>query len=123
MSATMVRDETALSTEPAFPCGSADVAVCCRGVTKEFGDGSTRIRALQEVDLHVPAGEMSLLIGPSGCGKTTLISIIAGLLEPTAGEVTLFGTPRTSLSDRELIEYRAAQERGEVEDLGHRQSC
>ena len=70
-----------------------DIAVHCRGVSKDFGDGETRIRVLNAIDLQVPAGEMSLLVGPSGCGKTTLISIIAGLLEPTDGDVTLFGTP------------------------------
>ena len=84
------------------------IAVHCDGVSKDFGDGDTRIRVLHDIDLEVPSGEMSLLVGPSGCGKTTLISIIAGLLEPTAGDVTLFGTPRSTLSERKLIEYRAA---------------
>jgi putative ABC transport system ATP-binding protein len=83
------------------------IAVRCRGVAKDFGDGGNRVRVLHEIDLDVPAGEMSLLVGPSGCGKTTLISIIAGLLDPTAGDVTLFGTPRSSLSPRQLIQYRA----------------
>lgn len=88
--------------------GAGPLAVSCRGVSKDFGDGDTRIRVLHEIDLDVPAGEMALLVGPSGCGKTTLISIIAGLLDPTAGEVSLYGTPRSSLSDRQLIAYRAA---------------
>jgi putative ABC transport system ATP-binding protein len=83
------------------------IAVHCQRVSKDFGDGDTRMRVLHEIDLDVPAGEMSLLVGPSGCGKTTLISIIAGLLEPTAGDVTLFGTPRSALSQRQLIAYRA----------------
>lgn len=83
------------------------LAVDCRQIVKEFGDGETRIRVLHDVDLEVRAGELSLLVGPSGCGKTTLISIIAGLLDPSEGEVTLFGTPRSKLSQRELIEYRA----------------
>lgn len=87
---------------------STGVAVRCDAVVKEFGEGETRLRVLHEVDLEVPTGELSLLVGPSGCGKTTLISIIAGLLEPTAGDVTLFGTPRSSLTNRQLIEYRAA---------------
>jgi len=86
---------------------STSVAVHCQKVVKDFGDGDTRVRVLHDVEVEVPAGEMSLLVGPSGCGKTTLISIIAGLLEPTAGDVTLFGTPRSSLSSRQLIAYRA----------------
>ena len=85
----------------------AGVAVHCRQICKDFGDGDTRVRVLHDVEVEVPAGEMSLLVGPSGCGKTTLISIIAGLLDPTAGDVTLFGTPRSSLSARQLIAYRA----------------
>jgi putative ABC transport system ATP-binding protein len=87
---------------------AAGIAVRCDRVVKEFGEGENRLRVLHEVDVDVPAGELSLLVGPSGCGKTTLISIIAGLLDPTAGDVTLFGTPRSSLSERELIAYRAA---------------
>ena len=57
-----------------------------RGVTKEFGSGGAVTQALRGVDLDVPYGELLMLIGPSGCGKTTLVSIVAGTLEPTAGE-------------------------------------
>ena len=46
---------------------------------------------LRGVDLEVFPGQMTLLVGESGCGKTTLISIIAGLLDPTAGEVAVLG--------------------------------
>jgi len=47
------------------------------------------------------------LVGPSGCGKTTLISIIAGLLDPTAGEVSLLGQNRRNLSGSRLVRFRA----------------
>jgi putative ABC transport system ATP-binding protein len=90
-----------------FASGVAGVAVHCQQICKDFGDGDTRVRVLHDVDLSVPAGEMSLLVGPSGCGKTTLISIIAGLLDPTAGDLSLFGTRRSALSARQLIAYRA----------------
>ena len=66
-------------------------AVVCRGVTKEFGDGDSKTLALRGVDMEVFAGQMTLLVDQSGCGKTTLISIIAGLLDPTAGELTVLG--------------------------------
>ena len=46
---------------------------------------------LRGVDLEVPFGEMSLLVGPSGCGKTTLLSVIAGLLNTTGGELEVLG--------------------------------
>ena len=82
--------------------------VRCRGVTKEFGQGETKVLALRGVDLELPCGEMSLLVGPSGCGKTTLISIIAGLLDPTAGDVEVLGVPMKHLSDREKVEFRGS---------------
>jgi putative ABC transport system ATP-binding protein len=85
---------------------ATDLAVECRGVTKDFGAGDTRVQALRGIDLDVPTGEITLLVGPSGCGKTTLISIICGLLRPTAGEVTLFGVPRAALSERRLVDFR-----------------
>src|SRR5262249_27205381 len=66
-------------------------AVSCLGVTKEFGERGTKTLALRGVDLQVDDGQLTLLVGPSGCGKTTLISIIAGLLNPTEGSVGLFG--------------------------------
>ena len=85
---------------------ATDLAVECRGITKDFGSGDTRVQALRGIDLEVPTGEITLLVGPSGCGKTTLISIICGLLRPTAGEVTLFGVPRSALSERKLVAFR-----------------
>jgi putative ABC transport system ATP-binding protein len=59
--------------------GSPGPAVACRGLTKDFGQGDTRVQALRGIDLDLPQGEMALLVGQSGCAKTTLNSIIAGL--------------------------------------------
>jgi len=81
-------------------------AVMCRGVTKEFGTGQTRTWALRGVDMEVQPGELTLLVGPSGCGKTTLISIIAGLLNPTAGQVTVLGEDLTRLRNGGLVRFR-----------------
>src|SRR6516162_8096026 len=72
-------------------------AVSCRNITKDFGTGEARVQALRGVTLEVRPGEVTLLVGPSGCGKTTLISIIAGILEPTGGTVSVLGTDLTSL--------------------------
>jgi len=82
-------------------------AVSCRGVTKEFGSNGTKTLALRGVDLDVSDGQLTLLVGPSGCGKTTLISIVAGLLNPTQGEIAVFGTNLSTLSGRELVRFRA----------------
>jgi putative ABC transport system ATP-binding protein len=83
-----------------------DRAVICQGVTKDFGEGESRVQALRGVNLEVHPGEMTLLVGPSGCGKTTLISIIAGLLDPTAGEVTVLGQSLRKLRGRQLVQFR-----------------
>lgn len=83
------------------------IAVECRKVGKEFGAGDTRVRALSDVDLTVHSGELTLLVGPSGCGKTTLISIIAGLLCPTTGDVDVFGAAQSKMSARRLVQFRA----------------
>jgi putative ABC transport system ATP-binding protein len=84
-----------------------DLAVLCRGVTKDFGQGESKVHALRGVDLEIPAGEMTLLVGESGCGKTTLISVVAGLLDPTAGEVEVLGTNLTRLPRGRLVQFRA----------------
>ncbi len=81
-------------------------AVRCVGVVRDFGDGESRLRVLHGIDVDVKLGEMTLLVGPSGCGKTTLISIICGLLDPTEGDIELFGTSRRLLSGRALVEFR-----------------
>ena len=81
-------------------------AVVCRGVTKEFGDGDSKVMALRGVDMDVSAGQMTLLVGPSGCGKTTLISIIAGLLDPTDGALSVLGQDLRKLKGRRLVDFR-----------------
>jgi putative ABC transport system ATP-binding protein len=81
-------------------------AIVLRGVTKEFGRGDTVTRALRGVDLTVPAGELLVLAGPSGCGKTTLVSIVAGTLQPTAGEVRVLGHDVGGMSNGRRIRFR-----------------
>jgi putative ABC transport system ATP-binding protein len=65
-------------------------AVSCRGVTKSYIAGSTKVLALRGVDLEVHMGELLMLVGPSGCGKTTLISVIAGILDHDEGDCLVF---------------------------------
>ena len=83
------------------------IGVNCRGIVKDFGDGDARLRVLHDIDIDVLTSELTLLVGPSGCGKTTLISIIAGLLDVTAGEVELFGVRQSELAGRRLVDFRA----------------
>jgi len=81
-------------------------AVVCQSVTKVFGTGDAKVQALRGVDCDIQYGEMTLLVGPSGCGKTTLISIIAGLLDPSDGEVQVLGTDRKDLWGANLVRFR-----------------
>ena len=81
-------------------------AVVVNGVTKEFGTGDQRVRVLRGVDFEAPYGQMTLLVGPSGCGKTTLISVVAGLLNKTAGAIEVLGTNVDALSGSNAVRFR-----------------
>jgi len=83
------------------------IAVSCRGATKEFVQGTTRVQALRGVDLDFRSGEMTLLVGPSGCGKTTLLSLVAGILDPTAGQVNVLGEDLSRLSGSAKAVFRS----------------
>jgi len=59
----------------------------CRNLSKHFGETV----AVKDVDFSVPAGSFFSILGPSGCGKTTIMRMIAGFLEPTAGDIMIKG--------------------------------
>jgi nitrate/nitrite transport system ATP-binding protein len=65
-------------------------------VTKEYTSGKNRVQVLSPTTFDIEAGEFVTLIGPSGCGKSTLLGIVAGLVEPDSGVVTLDGAPITA---------------------------
>ena len=81
-------------------------AVQVRGVTRDFGSGDAATRALRGVDLDIPHGELLMLVGPSGCGKTTLVSIIAGTLQPTGGDVQVLGQDLVAMSPAARVRFR-----------------
>src|SRR3954468_23543666 len=62
-------------------------------LVKRYGD----FHAVKDVSLSVADGEFVVLLGPSGCGKTTTLRMVAGFIEPTAGQVRLGGTDVTLL--------------------------
>jgi ABC-type nitrate/sulfonate/bicarbonate transport system ATPase subunit len=64
------------------------VKLAAVGIAKRFGDG---VEALADVSIELAEGEFSAIVGPSGCGKSTLLAILAGLLAPSAGRVSLDG--------------------------------
>jgi multiple sugar transport system ATP-binding protein len=67
-----------------------------RGISKHFDD----VRAVDGIDLIAQEGEFLVLLGPSGCGKTTLMRLIAGLEQPTAGDIVIDGRVVTDLPPR-----------------------
>ena len=83
MNTTTVAARTAAALAPDAP---ASIGV--RGVGKTFhGADGAEVRALEGASLNVPAGSLVSLIGPSGCGKSTLLRLVAGLDQPTFGEL------------------------------------
>jgi NitT/TauT family transport system ATP-binding protein len=69
-------------------------AVEIAGVSKVFNAGRPdEVAALSDVDLTVDSGQFVSLIGPSGCGKSTLLRLVADLIDPTSGTVTVAGKP------------------------------
>ncbi len=73
----------------ALPDGEAEIEL--RGVSKRFSARSRETLALADIDLGIRKQEFVTLLGQSGCGKTTLLRILAGLTQPSAGEVTISG--------------------------------
>jgi NitT/TauT family transport system ATP-binding protein len=82
---------------PAAGASSRPV-VQTRALSKIFQIGTGTVTALRDINITINAGEFVSFVGPSGCGKSTLLNIIAGLLGPSAGEVTLYGEPITEPS-------------------------
>lgn len=77
-----------------------------KGLSKIFHRDSIAVTALENIDLEVAAGEFLCLMGPSGSGKTTLLNIIAGIDQPTGGELRVLGENITGLSEDRLAAWR-----------------
>ena len=80
-----------------------------RHLTKSYGSGHTEVVALDDVSFSLGAGRMLAILGPSGSGKTTLVSLIAGLLTPTSGEIVIDGKPVHLHSVSEAARFRRSR--------------
>ncbi len=81
--------------------------VSLRGVTKSYVRGKQKVEVLHGIDLDIQAGEFLALMGPSGSGKTTMLNLIAGLDQPTGGEVVVGDSRIDKLSRGALSDWRA----------------
>jgi NitT/TauT family transport system ATP-binding protein len=95
----VARDEVAAAGAiGAAPAGAPTAAdkpthILAKAVAVDFVVDGRRQRVLNNVDLAVPKSSFVTLIGPSGCGKSTLLKVLAGLITPAAGEVSVAGVP------------------------------
>jgi len=77
-----------------------------RGLVRRYPADGSPIRAVDDVDLVVEAGEAVSVMGPSGCGKSTLLHLLGGLERPDAGELSLAGTRVDGLSETQWAVFR-----------------
>ncbi len=80
----------------------SDAALLLENVTCTFAsrDGQGSYTAVKDSSLAVAPGEFVSVVGPTGCGKSTLLNVAAGLLQPSAGNVRVFGTPLSGINHR-----------------------
>ena len=77
------------------------------GVWKLYASGTSTVEAVRGVHLTLQTGEMVAIMGPSGCGKTTLLNVLSGIDEATAGSVTVNNQPLFGISDNERTSMRS----------------
>lgn len=75
-------------------------------LSKTYSRGDATVVALQDINLDIQRGEFCAFVGPSGCGKSTLLNLIAGLDQPTSGEIVLDGRSTCNLSSADWTAIR-----------------
>jgi putative ABC transport system ATP-binding protein len=85
---------------------AAHAVVSARDVYRRYGEGDTAVDALRGVSVDIAEGRLTAVMGPSGSGKSTLMHILAGLDQPTAGDVSVAGIEIGALDDTALTILR-----------------
>lgn len=83
-----------------------DTVLNANSVTKIYKSGANETIAVDEISLAVNKGEFIAIVGPSGSGKTTLLAMLAALLSPTNGQVTIDNIDLKKMSDAERVKFR-----------------
>ena len=97
----LAREKTAPVLSPIVQAEAS--AVACRNVSMRFVTDRRTVTALENVSFAVERGGFLSLLGPSGCGKSTLLRIVADLIAPTTGQVSVFGlSPQDARQQRSL---------------------
>ena len=99
-------DEMLRTEEAKARQGERKVVMDVRDITKSLPLGRERIEILRGISFQIYSGEFISIVGPSGSGKSTLLGIIAGLDNPTSGQVLIDGVDITSMSEGKLAEVR-----------------
>lgn len=77
-----------------------------REITKSYGSGESSFQVLKGISLKIEEGEFVVILGASGSGKSTFLNVVSGLERPDSGSVLYDKKDITSLSDRELTDFR-----------------
>ena len=83
-----------------------NVSLSTGNVSKIYQTDNVEVRAVDSVSIDVDQGEFVALVGPSGSGKTTMLAMLAGLLRPSEGEVSITGVDLAQLTDAQLTKFR-----------------
>ena len=104
---TLDRMERELTGESVYAQAfGASAVVQARGLTRTYGKGDAEVHALAGVDVDIFQGRLTAIMGPSGSGKSTLMHLLAGLDQPSRGQVWIDGTEITRLKEKRLTQLR-----------------
>lgn len=84
----------------------AETYLSINDLRKHYGEGEARLEVLRGITTTINKGEVVVLLGPSGSGKSTFLNLVGGLEPADSGSINVNGTELTTLSDKDLVEYR-----------------